>query len=129
MVILNGGIWVHNSIVLVVLEVTESFRVAAYVSLDFIPVSVNGFIIDIEIIHVARLNRFFLLQHGVVWVLLLALVDLDFALAELRSGPLFQFVIEICLSLLFSVEIKLLSVFKHLLEGLIVDLIQDGIDV
>jgi hypothetical protein len=128
-VILNSGAGVNNSIVLIVLVVTESLRVAADVSLDFIPISMNGFVIDIKVVHIARLNRLLLLQHGIVWVLLLALVDLDLALAELSPGPLFQLLFEVCLCIIFGLEVKLLSLLKHLLEGLIVDLIQDGIDI
>jgi hypothetical protein len=128
-VILNSGAGVNNSIVLIVLVVTESLRVAADVSLDFIPISMNGFVIDIKVVHIARLNRLLLLQHGIVWVLLLALVDLDLALAELSPGPLFQLLFEVCLGIILGLEVKLLSLLKHLLEGLIVDLIQDGIDI
>jgi hypothetical protein len=80
-VILDSRVLVHDSIILIVLVVTESIRVAANRAFNLVPVAVHCLIVDVEMIHIAGLDRFLLLEHSVVWVLFLALVNYDLALA------------------------------------------------
>lgn len=128
-VILDRRFLVNYSIVFIVLVVTEAIRVAADRALNLVPVAVHSFIIDVEVIHIAGLNRLLLLQHGVVWILFLALVNLDLALAELSPRPLFELVIEVCLGFFFCLEIKLFRFFNQLRKGFIVNLLKDAIDI
>ena len=128
-VILDRRVLVHDSIVFIVLVVTEAIRVAADRALNLVPVAVHGFIIDVEVVHITGLNRLLLLQHGVVWILFLALVNLDLALAELGPRPLFELVIEVCLGFLFCLKIKLFCIFNQLRKGFIVNRLKDAIDI
>jgi hypothetical protein len=85
MIILDGSFLINDSVVFVILKVAETFRVAANIALNFIPVFVHCLIIDVEVIHVTRFNGIFGLEHGIVRILLLALVYDDLALAELGA--------------------------------------------
>ena len=129
MVILDSRVLVDDSVILIVLVVTESIRVAANGSLNLVPVAVHGLIFDVEVIHIPGLNRLLLLEHGIVWVIFLTLVNLDLALAELCPRPLFELFIKVRLGLFFCLEIKLLCLFNQLLKGFIVNLLKNPIDI
>jgi hypothetical protein len=128
-IILDSRVLIHDSIIFIVLVVTEAIRISSDRTLNLVPVAVHGLVIDVEVIHVAGLNRFLPLQHGVVWVLLLALVHLYLALAEFGPRPLLQLTIEVCLGLLLRLEVQLLSLLHHLFKGLIVDLLKNPVDI
>ena len=105
MIILDGSLRVRYSVVLIVLEVAEPFGVAADVLFDTVPIAMNRLVIDVEVIHVARLNRLLLLKHRIIWVFLLTLVNLDLALSELGPRPVFQLFIKVGLRLLLSLKV------------------------
>ena len=60
-VILDSRVLVHDSIILIVLVLTESIRVAANRAFNLVPVAVHGLIVDVEVIHIPGLNRLLLL--------------------------------------------------------------------